>query len=253
MTSVSARSDLSGRPDRSQRGPATRRTDARWSALSPLLWDVGLSLATYYGLRALGIGAYVSLMVATCTAGIRVLYVVARQRKFDGFAAVMLVSFGIALALSMINGDARFLLSKDSYATAACGLVFLGSCAIGRPLMFYLARRIAAPQQEDRQRWNNELSQRRGFAHLFTVMSVVWGVGLLAHAAISIALIYLLPIDVTAGVSTLVGLAGIAALALWSLWYGKAAGSHLRGDRPRSSNEATDSSRDSEQMGEWSR
>lgn len=114
--------------------PAPAKAASQWPMFAGLFWDVGLSLVAYYGLRALGASPYVALLGGTVTAGLRIAYVWARTRRFDGFAAFMLVEFGVGLGFALMTGDARFLVAKESFSTAVAGLVFLGTCAIGRPI-----------------------------------------------------------------------------------------------------------------------
>ena len=54
-----------------------------------------------------------------------------------------------------------------------------------------------------------------------TIMTLVWGVGLLADAAASIALVYVLPIWTYLVVNRIMGYATIGALTLWNLWFGR--------------------------------
>jgi hypothetical protein len=59
-------------------------------------------------------------------------------------------------------------------------------------------------------------------------MTFVWAGGLLAESALRIPLVYLLPPDVTTGLSTGLLVGTLALLGIWSGWYGK------RGERAAS-------------------
>lgn len=50
---------------------------------------------------------------------------------------------------------------------------------------------------------------------------MVWGVGLLTEATARISLIYVLPISVMVGLSTVLQIAAFTLLMTWSLAYGK--------------------------------
>ena len=59
--------------------------------LRGLAWDVGLPLAAYYGLHALGAADWPALLAATAVAGLRIVRVAVRDRRLNAFASMMLV------------------------------------------------------------------------------------------------------------------------------------------------------------------
>lgn len=52
-------------------------------------------------------------------------------------------------------------------------------------------------------------------------MTLVWASGLLAESLARVPLVYLLPTDVMAGLSSLLLWGTIALLGVWGAWYGK--------------------------------
>ncbi len=186
-----------------------------------MLLDVGLPLLAYYGLHAAGVSDYRALLAGTVVAGLRVAFVALRDRRLDAFAGFLMAMFAIGLALSFITGDARFMLAKDSVGTAAAGLIFLGTCAARRPMMFHAAQRFSAITSEKRAWWDTMWQTNPAFRRGFRMMSVVWGVGLLSEAAVRIALIYVLPIQVMVGLSTVLQIAVFTLLMTWAVAYGK--------------------------------
>ncbi|HZZ45349.1 MAG TPA: VC0807 family protein [Pseudonocardia sp.] len=200
-------------PGQDTTGDATEDTGGRARLVRSLFIEVGLPVVGYYGARLVGLGDYAALLVATVLSGARLAWVALRDRKLDPFALFMLVLFGAGLALTFVTGDARLLLVKDVATGALAGLLFLGSALIGRPLTFYAAIRFAGAAHADRIRagWAHPLARRA-----FTRMTVVWGLGLLVDAAVRIAVIYLLPIDVAVGVSTVLMVITFGALIAWT-------------------------------------
>src|SRR5262245_62016267 len=93
------------------------KTPGLVAILRSLLWDVGLSLAAYFVAHRLGASDYVALLAGSVAALARMLYVAARARKFDMFAAVMLGVFLVGLGLSFLTGSPKFLLVKESFGT----------------------------------------------------------------------------------------------------------------------------------------
>jgi intracellular septation protein A len=193
---------------------AATTTAPRWSMFLGLFWDIGLSLVAYYGLRALGASPYVALLGGTVTAGLRIAYVWWRTRRFDGFAAFMLVEFGVGLGFALLTGDARFLVAKESFSTAIAGLIFLASCGIGRPMVWHAAARFqpAAKAELDR-RWRTEPRFRR----VFRILTLGWGAGLLAEAVARVVVAYTLPVDAAAGLSQVLRFGTMGLLVLWTL------------------------------------
>lgn len=183
-----------------------------------LVLDIGPSLAAYYVLRSIGVHEWMALLAATLVAGARVAWIALRTRSANLFAMVMLVVFGLGLALAFVTGDARFLLLKDSITTATIGLIFLVTVMTGHPLtLAAMTARQPARAGEITAGYREFPEIRR--SHL--VASTVWGVGLLTEAAVRIPLIYLLPIDVMVGLSSTLLITALAALLLWTGWYAR--------------------------------
>jgi hypothetical protein len=192
-------------------GPPKMRT-----MLMSLVWDVGLALIAYYGLRALGASPFVSLLAGTIVSGLRVVWVAVKARHLDVFAGFLMAVFAVGLVLSFITGSPQFLLLKDSFGTGVAGLLFVISCFVGRPLSFYAAKRM---QRDGGERFDGLWDTTPGFRRMFRLMSMVWGLGLLFEALIRVPLVFLLPIDVMAGLSTIMFLAAMVLLTVWTLAY----------------------------------
>ena len=100
--------------------------------------------------------------------------------------------------------------------------------------MFYAAQRFSATTSEKQAWWNTMWRTRPAFRRGFRV---VWGVGLLVEAAVRIPLIYVLPIQVMVGLSTVLQAAAFTLLIAWTMWYGKRmrrrAGTTTSASRPR--------------------
>ncbi|WP_222853430.1 VC0807 family protein [Fodinicola acaciae] len=184
-----------------------------------LIADVGLPIIAYYGLRFFGFDEYLSLLAGSVVAGVRTLYVAVRARKLDGFAVFMLATFVFGLAMTFVTGDARFLLVKDSFGTSLVGAIFLVTSFFGKPMVYYGARRFAAGTPEKVAEMDRRYATEPRFRQTFRTMSLVWGCTLLVEAAVRIPLVYLLPVDVMAGLSQMTGIAVIGLLILWTMRY----------------------------------
>lgn len=144
-----------------------------------------------------------------------------RHRRADALS--LLVLFGIALSvLAYIGGGSIKLLQlRERLVTIVVAFVFLGSAAIGRPLMYELVRAFLARSNSPDLERVQSLRDNSFFKRGMTIMTLVWGFGLLADAALSILLVLVLPISAYLVVSPIVGYVTIGSLTLWNLWFGR--------------------------------
>jgi hypothetical protein len=182
--------------------------------LRGLAWDVGLPVVAYYALTLLGASDWVALLAGTCLAGLRVVWGIVRERALSPFAAVMLLVFGLGLALSFVTGDPRFLLLVKSLTTGVVGLFFLVTAAVGRLPLTLAAQQSWSPgtAEELGREYAGDPDVRRG--HRFA--STVWGLGLVGEALLRVVIVLLLPLDVAVGASSALLVVVIAALAVWT-------------------------------------
>ncbi|GAA3236748.1 VC0807 family protein [Nonomuraea helvata] len=191
------------------------------SLVKVLVWDVLPSVAAYYALRALGSSEYVALLTAAAVGFVRAAYVGISERKLDGFAAFMGLIFGLGLALAFVTGDERFLLAVKSFTTGSVAAVLAATCLARRPAAYAMAKRFGAEDAATAARWDRLYEADARFRRVYVVMTLTWAGALLAESAVRIPLIYLLPVDVMAGLSSALLIGTLALLAVWSAWYGR--------------------------------
>lgn len=185
--------------------------------LRGLLLDVGLPVIAYYGLHLLGASDFTALLAASAVAAVRVVWTALRQRRFNAFATVMLLVYGVGLVLALATGDARTLLLRDSFVTASVGLVFLVTAWIGtRPLTLAASESFAPGKAADMAReYATNPHVRRGHR----LSSTVWGIGLIAEALLRVPIVYLLPVSVAVGASEALLVVTLVGLMVWNGWY----------------------------------
>ena len=147
----------------------------------------------------------------------------ARHRRVDALS--VLVVGGIALSLLAMagGGGVRFLQLREKLVTAVIGMAFLGSALIGRPLVYELARAGMRRKSEAEAQQFEALQVHAGFRRTMKVMTLVWGLGLLADVALSVALLFALSIRLYVLVNPILGYGTIGVLSLWSFLYGQRA------------------------------
>ncbi|HEX2593530.1 MAG TPA: VC0807 family protein [Rhizomicrobium sp.] len=161
-----------------------------------------------------------------------------RHRRVD--AVSMLALGGIVLSLLAYIGGrgVKFPQLREKLVTVIIAAVFLGSAAIGKPLIYQLAR-------AGMQRNNNSVELERferirddaGFKRVMMLMTLVWGFGLLADAAVSVALVFVLPIKTYLIVNPALGYTTMGALFAWTFWCSRK--KRAEGEARRAAEEAT--------------
>jgi hypothetical protein len=188
------------------------------TVLAGLAADIGLPLVTYYALHAAGVGDAPALLAGGAVAGARTVWVAIRERHLDPFAAAMVAALVLGSALVLVSGDPRFLLLKASVVTAAIGVVFLATAGASRPLTL-AAEQSWRPRQA--ALLAEEFARDADVRHGHRVASRVWGAGLLVEAAVRGVLVYVLPVSVMVGLSTVMIVVTIVGLAAWTARYGR--------------------------------
>ncbi|MCW2516268.1 MAG: hypothetical protein JWR11_5310 [Mycobacterium sp.] len=194
--------------------PAQRRSMR--PLFQTILLDVAPPLVAYYGLRAAGASEYVALLSATVLSGIRVVYGVVKSRRLDPFAAYLLLTFGLSLAVGLTATDPKLILVGNTLVNGIGGLIFLGSCVIGTPLTQVVGERFGPPEDTD-----EEADVRRRRIHV--LLSAMWGVGLLVEVAIRLVVIANTSVDAANGITSVVTLPVIGLLVLATVVIGRRA------------------------------
>jgi len=100
------------------------------------------------------------------------------------------------------------------------GLVFLGSAAIGRPLIYQLACARIKRASGDAS-WFETLRDHPKFRRAMMVMTLAWGAALVIEPALAAVLVFILPIPVYIVVSPVLGYGSFAALTAWTWRYAR--------------------------------
>src|SRR5438105_2090199 len=147
----------------------------------------------------------------------------ARHRRLDALSVLVVSGIALSLLAMLGGGGARFLQLREKLVTGVIGLVFVGSALIGKPLIYELARASRRRKSEDEAQQFEMLQVHAGFRRTMTVMTLVWGVGLLADVAVSVTLVFVLSIREYLLINPIVGYGTMGALSLWTFLYGQRA------------------------------
>ena len=147
----------------------------------------------------------------------------ARTRRADVIGLVSLVFIVAGLAASIISGNPRFLLVKESLLTGVFGLVFLGSLLAPRPLIFYFGRQFTGAGDPARAAAFDAMWQYPRFRAANRTMSIVWGVTYLIEACVRVGLSFILPTTLFLAASPVLAIGTTLALISWTVAYGRRA------------------------------
>jgi hypothetical protein len=146
-----------------------------------------------------------------------------RHRRLDALSVLVMCGIALSLLAMLGGGGVKFLQLREKLVTGVIGVAFVGSAAIGKPLVYELARATIRRKSEDEAQEFGALQIHAGFRRTMTFMTLVWGLGLLADVAVSVVLVFELNIRQYLIVNPILGYGTMGALSLWSILYGRRA------------------------------
>jgi hypothetical protein len=212
--SITATEISTGETARADRaGTATaQETAASKPSFLPLILDVAVPVGSYYLLKnGFGTSTMAALGWSSVVPAVRTVWGVVKERKFNALAALILFVNVVGLALSLVAGDPRLMLAKDSGVSSAIGIGILVSVKLGRPMMTqgmkpFLVKGDAARAAA----WDRLAAGSEAFRKAERTFSLVWGTVLLGECVARVVGAYTLPIDTMVWLGTVVMIASMA-------------------------------------------
>lgn len=167
------------------------------------------------------IGAAHALMAASLPPILWSVIEFARKRRVDAVSILVIAGIVLSLLAFLGGGSVRFLQLRENLVTGLVGLVFLGSVGIGRPLIYQLARASKLRESRSEADKFEELRRFQHFRRGMTVMTLVWGFGLLAQTVVACLLVFHMTIRNYLIASPFLGYGTMGAMALWTFLYVK--------------------------------
>ncbi|MFC0433046.1 VC0807 family protein [Kutzneria buriramensis] len=196
-----------------------------------LLLDIALAPAAFFLIQAFtSVSTATALLVSILLGAAWTGFGVARTGKVNAVSLCVLLGLAVGVALTVVTGDPRFGVAKDSLYTGVFGVVTLASMLAPRPLMFYLIRPFATEDGDPAkvEEWNRSWLSPL-FRRCMRVMTAVWGIGLLVEALGRIAIVYGgASLDLAAALSPVLTAVVLIALMSWTAGYGRRAGEARR-------------------------
>jgi hypothetical protein len=149
-------------------------------------------------------GGLVALALSAVPPAVESVWSVARKRKLDVAAALVLGGIAVSLILIALGGSERVLLLRDSLITSLLGLAIAVSAAFRRPLLYYLFRQVRGAEPR--------LAQMR-------VLSLVLGLGLVFEMAVRTAMVFSMTTSRFLLISPFVQYGMTGLLVAWAVYY----------------------------------
>ena len=145
----------------------------------------------------------------------------ARVRRVDALSLLVLGGIVLSLLAFVGGGSVRVLQLRENLVTGVIALLFLGSAAIGRPLIHQLALATARRRSAADAAHLEQVRDSQRFRRNMNLMTLVWGFGLLAQTVVACVLVFSMPIADYLVVGPLVGYGAMAALGLWTFLFAR--------------------------------
>jgi hypothetical protein len=168
---------------------------------------------------------FVALLVSSVPAVIGEVVTISRQRHVDVLGVFVLAGLAVSAVLSVIGGDARLLLVRESFITAAFAVACLGSLLLPqlapRPLMFYIIRYFASGNDPARAAAFDSRWQYPGFRRYIRIVTLFFGIVFLVEFALRLYLVYNLSIKQYLAVGPIVFNIVLFGAIAASIFYGR--------------------------------
>jgi hypothetical protein len=171
---------------------------------------------TIYSLATARYGSVAALLASSAPPILWSIATFIRERKLDAIS--MLVLGGIALSLIAFagGGGVKFLQLRENLVGAVVAMIFLGSAAIGRPLIYQLAKAGSRRRGAQAAAMVEALEHDVGFRRAMMTATLAWGFGLAASCAVHCGLVFILSIKQYLLISGPISWATLGLLTVWT-------------------------------------
>jgi hypothetical protein len=189
-------------------------------AVNPqLVLHVIAPLVAFYGLRALGVPAFGALLAGAAVSAATALHSIATQRRVGGVQVFVLATMALTVLFALVSGDARLMLVRNGWGTAALGLWALLTLVGKRP--FLLSTGAIAFPEDKAATWERNWTRHPAFRTLLRRCTAIWGTLFLLDAALRVGMALTLPIDLVPALDDILIAVTIAAILAIQRFYGR--------------------------------
>jgi hypothetical protein len=182
--------------------------------------DVLLPYVVYLGLRAAGVSNLRALVGGAVVALLLVVVDAIRRRRLNALSLLVMLTLVLSVVVALISGNARVTLARDCVITGGLGLLFLASLLRHHPVLYQVLAPLAAARSPDGEAgFAARYEQSPDLRAALRVTTAVWGVVLLADAALRLTAVALLPVPDAATAATALTIATVVVLVGWLRFY----------------------------------
>ena len=182
---------------------------------------------TFLLLRAVGVGVVTALATGAIFPAGATIVTLIRNRRIDALGIIMLVATAASIVGAMLFTSPYLLLAKGSLITGGVGLLFLGSLAARRPLVFHLISNTGQ-DKSGAARYDALWHDVAPFRSVMRQLTLIWGVVLIAEATLRLLLIGRIPVALFLPISEVMWIAVFAGMTAWSWRFGRKRLARLR-------------------------
>ncbi|MET9410425.1 VC0807 family protein [Streptomyces sp. NPDC002935] len=177
----------------------------------PLILDLAVPVGSYYLLKnGFGMSTMAALGWSSVVPAVRTVWSVVKERRVNALAGLILLVNVIGLALSLLAGDPRLMLAKDSGVSSVIGIAVLLSVKLGRPMMTQAMKPFLVKGDAARSAaWDRLVAGSERFRKAERTFSLVWGAVLPGECVVRVVGAYTLPIDTMVWLGTVVMIASM--------------------------------------------
>jgi hypothetical protein len=172
-----------------------------------------------YSLASPRLGAAEALMASSAPPIAWSIATFIRERRIDAISVLVLSGIALSLIAFAGGGGVKFLQLRENLVGGLVGLAFLGSAAIGRPLIYQLARAGVRRRAAHRVGAFERLREDAPFRRAMMAATLIWGFGLLAICALNCVLVFMVSIQSFLLISAPISYAGMGLLTAWTFWF----------------------------------
>lgn len=174
-----------------------------------------------YGATRGALGDLYALMAASAPPLLWSSAELARRRRIDALSLIVLAGIGLSLTAMWGGGGVKFLQLREHLVAAVIGLAFLGSAAVGKPLIYQLAKARVRRRGGAEKQGFEALQDHPIFRRAMLVLTLAWGVALVAEALVAGFLVFFVSIRLYLLLSAIIGYGSLGALTAWTFWYAR--------------------------------
>ena len=137
----------------------------------------------------------VALLVSSVPALLSEIVTIIRHRQLDVLGIIVLAFIAISAVVSIIGGDPKLLLIRESFLTVVFGVACIVSLLFPRPIWFYIIRYFATGNDPAKAPVFNSRWQYPTFRRYIRIITVVWGIVYLVEFPVRVFMVYHLSIQ----------------------------------------------------------